>query len=141
MSRLTFLLATPEDAPELALLNQQLIQDEASQNPMTLPELELRMSGFLRSIYTAVLFHDDGATVAYALYRDEELSGVFLRQFYVVRDRRRQGIGREAFQLFRQRVLAPGTRITLDVLVKNQRARAFWEALGFRDYAVTYELR
>lgn len=35
------------DAEALALLNKQLIEDEKSQNPMSLPESEERMRGFL----------------------------------------------------------------------------------------------
>ena len=136
---LTFRFATREDAPEIARLNKQLIDDEASDNPMTVAELTQRMSGFLQSEYTAALFHDGDSTVAYALYRDDE-AGIYLRQFYVVRERRREGIGRQAFALLRSSVLVPGTHITLEVLVKNQRARAFWEAVGFVEYALTYKL-
>ena len=38
-------VATLEDAPLLAQLNQQLIEDEGHSKPMTAPELEERMRG------------------------------------------------------------------------------------------------
>lgn len=64
----------------------------------------------------------------------------FLRQFFVERKLRRQGIGRAAFTVLRQSVWAPSARITLEVLVHNVAATAFWRAIGFRDYALGMEL-
>jgi len=37
--------ATSDDAPMLAVMNQQLILDEGHRNRMTVPELEHRMAG------------------------------------------------------------------------------------------------
>ena len=44
---------TLEDVSQLAILNKQLIDDEKSNNPMTIEELEERMAGFLNSEYEA----------------------------------------------------------------------------------------
>jgi GNAT superfamily N-acetyltransferase len=129
-----------DDAALLAQMNQELIQDEASTNPMTLVELEVRMRGWLEGEYTAVLFEDEAQPVAYALYRDNEGRGIYLRQFFVARDRRRQGLGRRAMRLLLDEVLEPNTRVALDVLVANQRALSFWRALGFTDHALMLEL-
>ena len=82
------------DCALLAELNHQLIRDEGHRNRMTVPELEQRMKGWLASEYAAMLFENDGAVVAYALYR-EQPEEIFLRQLFVVRKRRRKGIGRK----------------------------------------------
>lgn len=47
---------TLEDVSQLAVLNKQLIKDEQSNNPMTVKELEERMSDFLNSEYDAYFF-------------------------------------------------------------------------------------
>ncbi len=64
---------------------------------MTVPELERRMKSWLASEYTAVLFKIDGAVVAYAVYA-EEPEKIYLRQLFVARNRRRQGIGRRPWR-------------------------------------------
>ena len=64
--------ATTADAPLLAGLNYQLIQDQQHRNPMTVPELAARMHGWLEQReYVAVIFEHEGEAVAYALYRDQ----------------------------------------------------------------------
>lgn len=40
-----------EDIPQLAFFNKQLIEDEKSDNPMSVSELEKRMDGFLKTEY------------------------------------------------------------------------------------------
>jgi predicted acetyltransferase len=66
---------------------------------------------------------------------------IYLRQLFVARDRRRQGIGRRALELLRTQVWPKSTRLTVDVLVTNQPALAFWRAVGYRDYSLTLEMR
>lgn len=44
---------TIADVPVLAKLNKQLIDDEKSNNPMSISELENRMSEFLQTEYNA----------------------------------------------------------------------------------------
>jgi len=132
--------ATGEDVRLLAHLNHQLIADEGHRNPMSLTELEQRMLGWLSSGYHAVLFYDEGDVIAYALFRNDESGRTYLRQFFVARSRRRQGIGREAFRLLRTEIVPADRRIVLEVLTANTVARSFWMANGFRDYAMILEL-
>ena len=106
---------------------------------MTVPEFEQRMRGWLQSEYAAILFDEDGETVAYALYR-EESEEIYLRQLFVVRNRRRQGLGRQAIEMLRQKIWPAGKRLTVDVLVKNTAAVAFWRAVGYQDYCLTLEI-
>ncbi len=48
--------ASEGDLPLLTELNRQLIQDEQAQNPMSVSELQERMSKWLASEYRAVIF-------------------------------------------------------------------------------------
>ena len=135
---LTFRKAGPADAPRLAILNQQLIQDEGHRNPMTLAELEERMREWLNGEYAACQFLAGEAVCGYALYRHEP-DWVYVRQFFVTRDRRRAGLGQTALAWLRQHAWADARRIRLDVLVGNQAGIAFWKACGFQEYCLTME--
>ena len=106
---------------------------------MTVPELEQRMKGWLASEYTAVIFEDAGAVVAFALYR-EQPEEIYLRQLFVVRHRRRQGLGRQAVEILRSQIWPENKRLTVGVLVQNTAAVAFWRAAGYRDYSLTLEI-
>jgi GNAT superfamily N-acetyltransferase len=130
--------ANVADAPILAAMNGQLIRAEGHRNPMTLAELTTRMAGWLDGEYRAVLFEESEATAGYALYRrDPEY--VYLRQFYVVPELRRRGIGRAAIAWLRENAWRC-ERVRLEVLVGNAPGIAFWRALGFKDYCLTLEL-
>ena len=136
---MTFRRATLDDCAVLAELNHQLIRDEGHRNPMTVPELEQRMKGWLASEYAAMLFDNDAEVVAYALYR-EEPEEIYLRQLFVMRNRRRQGIGRQAMEILRTRIWPKHKRLTVEVLVRNTAAIAFWRAAGYEDYSLILEI-
>jgi len=129
-------IAGKDDLLLLADLNRQLIEDEGHSNPMSVAELENRLRAWLVRTYTAVLFMNDGSVVGYALYRTDNM-GIFLRQFFICRDARRKGFGREAMDLLFRRVWPAGALVTLEALSANRAAIDFWRALGFEDYAVT----
>jgi len=136
---MTFRPATLDDCLLLAGLNHQLIRDEGHRNQMTLPELEQRMRGWLSSEYRAVIFEDGGDVVAYGVYR-EQPEVIYLRQLFVVRQRRRQGLGRRAVEILRSQVWPKDRRLTVDVLVANQSGVAFWRSVGYSDYALSLEI-
>jgi GNAT superfamily N-acetyltransferase len=129
--------ASASDVPLLADMNRQLREDEAPQAEPLNVDFEQRMRGWLAGEYSAVLFEVDGRPVAYVLWRDNEGRGIYLRQFFVDRTQRRRGLGRQAVALLVREVLPPGTDITLEVLGQNPGGLAFWNALGFGDYART----
>jgi GNAT superfamily N-acetyltransferase len=130
--------ATSADAPTLAAMNGELIRDEGHRNRMTVAELTARMAGWLRGEYEAALFEEAGRPTGYALYRrDEEY--VYLRQFFVVPDCRRRGIGRAALRWLWENAWGRD-RVRVEVLVKNAAGVAFWRAVGFADYCLTLEL-
>jgi predicted acetyltransferase len=136
---MTFRQATENDCALLAGLNHQLIRDEGHRNPMTIPELAERMKFWLASEYTAVIFEDGGETVAYALFRVEPKE-IYLRQLFVARNRRRKGVGREAVKILRSKIWPARKRLTVDVLVQNAAATAFWRAMGYKDYSLKLEI-
>ena len=136
---LSFRKATLNNCALLAGLNHQLIEDEGHRNQMTVSELEQRMREWLASEYSAVLFEEDNEVVAYVLYR-EQTDEVYLRQLFVARNRRRQGIGRMAIEILRSQIWPQHKRLTIDVLVHNSAALAFWRAVGYRDYCLTLEI-
>ena len=138
-SEITFRAATLDDCGLLAELNHQLIRDEGHRNPMTVPQLEQRMRGFIQSAYRGIIFESNNEVVAYALYL-EQPEEIYLRQLFVVRHRRRQGIGRRAMGLMRSQVWPKNKRLTVEVLVANQAAIAFWRAVGYTDYALKLEI-
>ena len=139
---LTFRFATLADCPLLAQLNHQLVRDEGHRNRMTVVELEERMRGWLSgdTEYRAVLFEERAEIIAYALFR-EGPEQIYLRQLFVVPQRRRQGIGRKAVDLLRTRVWSRTKRLTVDVLVTNTGAVGFWRAVGYKDYCLTLEIQ
>jgi predicted acetyltransferase len=136
---LSFRFATLADCRALAELNHQLIRDEGHRNPMTVPELDQRMRSWLAGEYQAVLFEAEGGIAAYALFR-EEAEGIYLRQLFVVRHKRRQGVGRKAVEILRSQIWPRNKRLTVEVLVTNTNAVAFWRAVGYRDYALRLEI-
>jgi GNAT superfamily N-acetyltransferase len=131
--------AIESDAPLLGELNHQLIRDEGHRNPMTVPELEERMRGWLAKDYTAVLFENETGVAAYALYR-EEPEFIYLRQLFVRHPFRRQGSGREAFQLLRNQFWPAQKRLCVEVLTANKDAILFWKAIGFQEYSLALEI-
>ncbi len=96
--------ATVADAPVLAAMNRQLADDERSRNSLTVEALATRVEKWLGEGWQAVLFLDGSQTIGYALfqighdYYDASVPEVYIRQFFVARDRRRQGIGRHGMQ-------------------------------------------
>ena len=136
---MNFRRATLNDCALLAELNHQLIRDEGHRNRMTVPELEQRMKGWLASEYAAMLFENDGKVVAYVLYR-EQPEEIYLRQLFVVCNRRRRGIGRQAMEILRSKIWPKNKRLTVEVLVQNEASAAFWRAVGYKDYCLTLEI-
>ena len=132
-------LASFDDAKVLGELNHQLIQDEGLRNPMTVPELVNRMRHWLETDYRAYIFADDFEIVAYALYREDK-DHLYLRQFFVKRQKRRASIGRQCMKILFSQVWPQDKRITVDVLCHNEVGIAFWRVMGFTDYCLTLEI-
>ena len=136
---MAFRPATLDDCLLLATLNHQLILDEGHRNQMTIAELDQRMRGWLSGEYRAVIYEDGGEVVAYTLYR-EQMHEIYLRQLFVVRHRRRLGIGRRVVEILRSQVWPKTKRLTVEVLASNKSGVEFWRAMGYADYSLTLEI-
>ncbi len=130
--------ATSGDAPLRAALNKRLIEDEGHRNSLSIEQLASRMSLWLVSEYRATVFTLAEKVVGYALFRQEP-DHIYIRQFFVVSEHRRKGLGRAAVEWLRCHEWAGTPRVRLDVLVGNGHGIAFWRALGFTDYCLTME--
>lgn len=137
---LTWHEATDADIGLLADWNLQLIRDEQHRNPMNVEQLAERMRNWLRTgEYRAIVFSAAGEPVCHAVFKHE--SGlIHVRQFFVHRDRRRQGIGRAAVAILKEQIWPRGVRLTVDVLCHNEGGIAFWRSVGYRDYNLTLEI-
>ena len=132
--------AVDDDAPLLAEINQQLIQDEWGGGGMPLEHLERRMRRWIEEgDYKAVLFLEDGETVAYSLVSIDDDSA-YIRHFFVLHQHRGHGVGRRALEMLLREIIPRDVRVTLDVLASNTVGHAFWQSVGFTDYAIRMEL-
>jgi ribosomal protein S18 acetylase RimI-like enzyme len=137
-------LATMDDAPILAKMNRELTKDENHRNRFMPYEWFLeRMISFLRGDYQAILFERNGKIVAYALYRnlEEHEDTIYLRQIYVDRAYRRQGIGRSMMQVLMKEYWPENKRLTVEVLSANKAAYTFYKSVGYQDYSIELEIK
>jgi ribosomal protein S18 acetylase RimI-like enzyme len=135
--------ATLDDVSILSRMNRQLVEDEQHRNRFKSDTwFEERMRGFLTGGYKAVLFELEGRIVAYALYIDhpDHSDTIYLRQVFVDRACRREGIGREAMRVLKDEIWPQDKRLTVEVLVSNKVAQAFYKAVGFREYSLELEI-
>ncbi|MBQ4497818.1 MAG: GNAT family N-acetyltransferase [Spirochaetaceae bacterium] len=121
---------SPEDAEKLAELNKHLIKDEKSDNKMSLCELQDRMKSFLETDYTAYLFMEDNRIIGYALV-NTRAEPLYLRQFFIARNFRRNHKGRRAFELLLDELKTD--KIDLEVLSWNEAGLKFWQSCGFAE--------
>ena len=124
---------TMKDVSKLALLNKQLIDDEKSNNPMDICELENRMKGFLQTDYSAYFFIESSQIIGYALIRNSS-SPLYLRQFLIERNYRKHHYGTQAFQMLLQYLDIK--EIDLEVLPCNKNGLAFWKHCGFNETCI-----
>ena len=131
--------ATDSDLDLLAEWNNQLICDEGYRNPVPVPALRERMRRWMEEGCKAVIFGPGAAPLAYALYWEDETE-ICLRQLFVRRTRRSEGIGREVMHILRTQVWPPRKHLTVEVLTNNLRAVTFWRSIGYRDHRLTLEM-
>jgi GNAT superfamily N-acetyltransferase len=136
-------IAMLDDVPLLAQMNRQLVEDEKHRHRFKSDAwLEERMRELIAEGYEAVLFEMNDWPIAYALYRHhpDHDDTLYLRQFFVDRSHRRKGVGREAIRILKEAVWPANKRITVEVLIGNETARSFFQAVGFKPYSLELEL-
>lgn len=121
---------TTNDTDRLAVLNKQLIEDEKSDNKMSMPELRDRMRLFLETDYDAYFFMEGSDVVGYALVR-KNAEPIYLRQFLIEREFRRRHFGKTALGLLLSELETD--TLDLEVLTRNEAGRRFWESCGFTE--------
>ncbi|MFC3801458.1 GNAT family N-acetyltransferase [Cohnella sp. GCM10012308] len=132
--------ATERDADVIAAMNLQLIQDEGSSNPMNLVQLRARVLDWLESGWSIDLFFRGEKEIGYAVYKlqaapyDETETEVYIRQFFINRDDRSKGYGREGINLLKKDRFGKANTMIIDVLETNPEGRRFWEKIGFKSY-------
>lgn len=136
---MNYRFGTKNDLDILAEWNHRLIQDEGHSNSMSIRQLRERMKGWLEGEYQVVIFDAGSDPVAYALYREDD-KDVYLRQLFVDRGHRRQGIGKQAMDTLRNQIWPADKRLTVSVLTANEPAVAFWRSVGYIDYSLALEI-
>ena len=124
-------------ADELAHLNKQLIEDEGHSNPMSIEELQKRMSEWLSSNYMGVALEQDGNILSYALWRDDG-EYYYLRHLFTQRSHRRKGYARILLEHIESELLGHKP-IRVEVLSGNADALSFYKSLGYTTYANTMQ--
>lgn len=141
--KITLRHATLDDVAILADMNQQLIIDESSPNPMNLEELKSRMVKWLSSDRDAIIVERGDDIIGYMMFwrMDDEFypykDSIYIRQFFILPSFRRRGIGQVAFDRIIEQFIDKDVALTLDVLETNPEGKAFWEKLGFVEYHTT----
>ncbi|SFB61698.1 Ribosomal protein S18 acetylase RimI [Cohnella sp. OV330] len=132
--------ATKLDAEIIAELNFQLIQDEGSNNPMNLVQLQDRILDWLGSGWSIDLLLAEEKIIGYAVYKlqpapfEETELEVYIRQFYIDRNERNKGYGRGGINILKERRFGNVSTMIIDVLETNPEGRRFWEKVGFVPY-------
>lgn len=143
---LTLRRATLDDVELLATMNQRLIEDEGSRNPMSIDELKDRMYDFIKENWQADLILLDNHAIGYALYQvrsddyDPQSSVVYIRQYFICRDHRAKGYGKTAFQFLKDTRFGNQVNFAIDVLATNPSGKHFWNSVGFEEYFTSMKL-
>jgi GNAT superfamily N-acetyltransferase len=128
-------------------MNKHLIENEGSRNPMSVDELQQRMRKWLDGEWDVVLFAEQDDVVGYAVYQfrrdafEPEAVVVYLRQMFIKRDKRSQGLGQRVVKLLMQTRFPPGCIIEIEVLATNPSGARFWQRVGFQPYCTTMKLK
>ena len=101
---------------------------------MTIPELIERMEGFLFGDYNALFCIDENmAVLGYALV-NVTAKPIYLRQFFICRNERRKGYGKQFFYKLLEYLNIE--TIDIEVMIWNNTGKAFWESLNFQPRSV-----
>ena len=141
---MNFRYATLNDLPVLVRMNRELTEDEQHRNRFQSEEwFKERMKSFLKGEYEAVLFEIEDKAVAYALYRNhpEYDDTIYLRQIFVDRSIRRQGLGRKVMEILMKEFWPEEKRLTVGVLSDNKVAFSFYKSVGFKEYSIELEIK
>lgn len=133
--------ATGRDVPLQAQTNDRLVADQGSLNPFSMAELEQRFAEWLQTgTWQVDVFFEREQVIGYAVYQQRgdyyypDQKVVYVRQFYIEREYRGQGLGRAAFHALSHHRFPEGCPVALDVVATNPAGQQFWSRLGFSPY-------
>ncbi|MCR2804625.1 GNAT family N-acetyltransferase [Paenibacillus soyae] len=126
-------IGSAHDLDILAELNKQLIEDEQHDNKMNFDQLKERMRSFISTDYSSYIFEENGEAVGYALVNHSR-QPLYVRQFFICRNCRRRGYGKQAFHQLLG--LLNAKSLDIEVMTWNHRGLAFWKSLGFQERSV-----
>ncbi len=136
-SRITINIAALDDCPALALMNRQLIDEGQQTNTMTVSELESRLRDwFQNGTYTGYSFKLNDEIIGYALV---DLSEMWVRHFFISREHRRKGYGKEAVGLLFEQLGVD--KIGLSCMTDNVPGQAFWRSFNHEIFSVKFKIR
>jgi ribosomal protein S18 acetylase RimI-like enzyme len=141
--------AEARDLPEIGKLAGQLVRqhhDFDAQRFMLIPNVEAGYARFfggqLSNPDTIILAAEQASAIvgyAYARLEERDWNALLdahgtLHDIFVVESARRQGVARRLVEAVRERLSGKGApRLVLHTASKNQSARQFFAALGFRE--------
>jgi ribosomal protein S18 acetylase RimI-like enzyme len=136
-----------QDIEQVAQWNVQLHEDEGSA-PLSVDAAAKRLRRWLEDrTFQGAIFLADGSEVGYVLYEHRPVhadqraaESVYVRQFFISREARRQGNGTAAFKTFVREFIPRNANVVLDVKESNPSGQRFWESLSFKPMGVTYGL-
>jgi phosphinothricin acetyltransferase len=133
-------LGTPEDAPFLAAIYNEGIEDRVATFE-TRPRSEADVRAWFDGRHPVVVVEDGGQIVAFAStspYRPRDCyAGIAEVSVYVARRFRRRGAGRAALQELIEQARAKGFwKLVSRVFPENQASRALVRSLGFREVGI-----
>ena len=129
--------ATAADAPAIAAIYNEGIEDRTATFE-TRPRTASDVAGWLDGVHPVIVVERDALVVGFAntaTYRPRECyAGIAEFGVYVARDRRGQGVGREAMEGLVTAAEAAGFwKLVSRVFVANAASRALLRSIGFRE--------
>jgi phosphinothricin acetyltransferase len=134
-------LATPDDAPAIASIYNQGIEDRIATFETRLrSEADVR-AWFEDTAHPIIVVVDEHRVVAYAttsLYRPRKCyAGIAEFGVYVARDTRGKGAGRQAMLALFEAARARGFwKLLSRIFVENTASRALMQSVGFREVGI-----
>ncbi len=110
---------------------------------MTLLELEARLARWMGEGQVICLFEENSEPFGYCIYSVfpdnyfPELPVAYIRHLFISRERRREGLGKEALECLIETRFPAQCRVTLDVLATNTGGAHFWKKMGFTPYSLS----
>ena len=133
--------ATPDDAPAIAAINNQGIEDRVATFDTRLRSPDDVLAWINAPRFPVIVVEDAGRIIAFAatsLHSPRECyAGIAEYSVYVARDARGRGAGRIAMQALIQAAEAAGFwKLVSRIFIENTASRALMRSVGFREVGI-----